>query len=368
MYKTISLLMILAISASLSINAQTDVPKVNISGYMDCYIASDNDGYINGQSIYPSLRKLTYINSKKDQFSLNTAQVNIDGSWSNFRGAVSFHYGDLHRTAYPSSGNSMPAIQQANVGFKIIDNLWFDAGYFLTHIGGESLLPKDNWLTSHSIVTYFEPFYQAGIRASYESDKFTGQLYVLNGNGIFEENNDNKTLGVFLSYKPIDNLTASYASVFGNEEAGSPASFKMHMLNCFVVSYSITDAFALKGQFDLATKDVTSYSEIDSTTVFSTIAGKFSGWSLTAHYQATEAFSGTLRYASANNSDGVYAPILKGNGITAGVEYKPSGNSYIRLEGTYLTFDDTFKMFLGSDNKLSNSRMEVALNFGVILK
>lgn len=366
MFRIITKYLIIIFSLSFSAFTQNDAPKVNISGYMDCYIATDNDAYV--KSVYPYLRALTYINSKKDQFSLNTAQINIDGSWSNFRGVASIHFGDLHRTAYTLSGNSLPAIQQANLGFNLIDNLWIDAGYFLTHIGGESFLPKDNWLSSHSIVTYFEPFYQAGVRASYETDKFTGQLYLLNGNGIFEENNDNKTLGVFLSYKPIDYLTASYASVLGNEEAGSLASYKMHMLNCFVVSYSITDAFALKGQFDIATKDVTTNSEIDSTNNSNTIAGKFSGWSLTAHYQANDIFSGTLRYATSNNSDGVYAPILQGNGITAGIEYKPSANSYVRLEGTYLILGDDYKIFEGSDGKPSNKRMEVALNFGVILK
>ncbi len=365
MYKTICLLMILAISTSLSIYAQNDVAKINVSGYMDCYIASDNDKSIDEVT---RMRKLSFANGKKNQFGLNTTQINIDGSWSDYRGTISLQFGDLAKTAYQAQSSPTASIQQAYAGVRVIDNIWIDAGYFLTHMGSELLLPKDNWLTSHSIVTYFEPFYQAGVRASYETDKFTGQVYILNGNGISDDNNVNKTYGLFLSYKPMSNLMLSLANVMGNEESGGLENYKIHMMNCFVVSYSITDAFALKGQFDIATKDVTTSSEIDSTNYSNTIAGKFSGWSITAHYQANEKFSGTVRYAAANNSDGVYAPILKGNGITAGVEYKPSGNSYIRLEGTYLTLDETYKMFLGSDNKPANSRMEVALNFGVILK
>ena len=350
----------------IQLRSQNDAPSVAVSAYVDCYYATDNDYSID--EVY-SMRRLSYINGKKNQFGLNTTQINVDGSWKMCRSSVSLQFGDLSKTAYQAQTSPTASIQQAYIGVKLVDNLWIDAGYLLTHMGSELLLPKDNWLTSHSIVTYFEPFYQAGVRGSYETDKLTAQIYLLNGNGITDDNNKNKTIGLFLSYKPNNSLTISYANILGNEEPGGPESYKLHALHCIVASYLVTDKFTIRGQFDYGSKEITTSNVIDSNmTIVNTINGKFIGWSLTGHYQINDELSGTIRFADANNSDGVYTPIIKGNAITAGIEYKPTANSYIRLEGSYLKLDDKYQIFKTADWKNSSNRMEAALNFGIILK
>jgi hypothetical protein len=56
---------------------------------------------------------------------------------------------------------------------------------------------------------------------------------------------------------------------------------------------------------------------------------------------------------------------MKGSVITLGLEYKPSDKSYIRIETNSFNFGDDYKLFLDSDKKPTNSRMELLLNFGV---
>lgn len=353
------LILVLSISF-LTLYASENGPKVNWSAYVDSYISFDND-YVPQQNGFNPARQLTYINYRKNQLSLNTAQIMTDITWSDFRGNISIHLGDLHKTAYETPGTEAHYIQQANAGFKLGGNFWVDAGYFLTHIGGESLLPKDNWLTSHSLLTYFEPFYQAGIRFSYESDNFTGQLHILNGNGIFDENNYNKSLGLFIGYKIADNLFASYAGIIGNEEPGSPNNAKNHILHNVVLNYDATEMLSIKGQIDLASKE-------KSLNV--TEAGNFLGISITGHYKFSNSFSGTARFAYVDNSDGIYAPLIEGLEVTLGAEYKPTEFSYIRFEAGALQLSDKdiYKIFTDKDGKPSANRLSAAINFGLILK
>jgi hypothetical protein len=337
---------------------------VKLNGYADAYFANDNEKLPNTIEMpFNYTRSLTYVNYKKNQFGLNIAQVCAEVAYDNLRGNITLQAGDLVASAWQTAGALTPIIQQAYAGFNAFDKVWIDAGYFLTHIGGEALLPKDNWLSSHSLVTYYEPFYQAGVRISYEADNFTGQLHILNGNGRIEDNNVNKTFGLFLSYKPFEKLLISYANVIGNEEVGRPEDGTVHMLHNLVATYNINDDFAIRGQFDMASKDVP-----DVIPQNDPISGSYMGISLTAHYLLSKELNVTGRFALVNNEDGVYAPVLSGNVITLGCEYKPADNYYLRLEGSMFQFDDKYKIFINKDSEADASKMEIMLNFGVILK
>lgn len=353
----------------LTVNTFSQNFNFKVSGYADVYYATDNDGYFD--ALKKDNRQFSFINAYKDQFRLNIAQIATVFQYKDqVRGNITFHTGDLVHTAWEGTLSTpltaYPLIQQANIGVNLAENIWLDAGYFLTHIGAESLLPKDNWLSSHSLVTYYEPFYQAGARIGYETPKFTAQLSILNGHGIFEETNYNKTLGIFLSYQPMNNLTLSYASDIGNEIPGNPEFGRLFMHHNLVALYNITQGFAVKGQFDFA-----SLAEKDNQKGLS-----YTAFSLQTKYQFTEKLSATARFATVNNSDNIFvqafspslspAPIV-GMDVTLGCEYKPTPFTYLRLEGRMLSLDEDYKIFQ-QDNKPESSRMEVMLNFGVVLE
>jgi hypothetical protein len=362
MLKKISALALIAL-AFVNVSNADDKLKVKFSGYLDAYLAVENTKMqSNNDKSLNFGRDLTYVNPKKDQIGLNIAMVNVAANYEKFRANFGIQSGDLVRSAFENPGvTKTPLIQQANVGMNVFDKVWIDAGYFLTHIGGEALLPKDNWLSSHSLVTYYEPFYQSGIRISYEGDKLTAQLHILNGNGIIEENNDNKTFGIFLGYKIMDNLSVSYANVMGNEEAPAAHS-KLHMLHNICAQYDISENFSMKAQADIASKEKSKIEQNGEEK-----DGSYFGASLAAKYAFTKSLSASARFAMINNEDGVYAPELKGNAFTLGVEYKPLDNAYIRLEGSMFSMDDKYKVFLDSDNKPSGSKAEIMLNCGIYL-
>ena len=305
----------------------------------------------------PDKRSFSVVNGQKDNFGINIAQVSADVNHNNLaRGKVTLHYGDMPQQVWTGLGVGYPAVQEAYAGIMVLENLWVDAGYFLTHIGGESLLPKDNWLSSHSMVTFYEPFYQAGLRFSYEADKLTAQLHVLNGNGIFEDNNLNKTVGLYLGYQISDQFSASYANVIGNEVPGSPNNAQTHMYHNVCLNFDVNEQFQTKAQIDLASLGENEAGTIDSKS--------FMGFSVQGRYAFTPKYAATLRFAYVDDKDGIYGANTYENlmGITAGFQYQPTNFSYFRLEGRMLSAgEETFLV----DGEAEKSRMEVMLNMGV---
>ena len=329
---------------------------LKVGAYVDAYYSSDND-YLPNQMESKEFRKFSYVNAAKDEFGLNTAQITALLKYGNhIRGNVTIHAGDLKTSAWLEENKY---IQQANGGVRLFDNLWLDAGYFLTHIGGEAVLPKDNWLTSHSLVTLLEPFYQAGFRLSYETEKFTGQIHLLNGYAIAEDNNYNKSLGWFAYYALSKEISLSYAGILGNEEPGNPSNSKVLQLHNFVAYLDFFENLSMKAQVDFAQRQNTKPDGNDYT------AGSYLGASFQARYKLLEKLNTTFRFSYINN-DYVF-PVyqfseINGMDFTLGVEYKPTQTSFIRLEGRMMNFDDKYKLF--NEGK-DNSRMEAMLNIGI---
>lgn len=327
-----------------------------MSAYIDSYYAIDNDRNIDALS--HKTRPYSYINKQKDEFRLNIAQLQGDFNYNNsVRGVVVFHVGDLLHTGWEDLGANDPTLQQANAGFQAFKNFWIDAGYFLTHIGGEMLLPKDNWLSSHSLVTNFEPFYQSGVRFSYEVENFTAQIHLLNGNGIFEDNNYNKSVGCYLSYKISDDLLISYSNVFGNEEAGSPQNSRLLAFHNFDVFYDLSQKLRIKGQLDIA--NLVKRNEFQ--------AQSYWGIAAEGQYKFIDkmAFSARGSYISTDNY--LFTNAETGYEIAAGFEYKPYQPVYVRIEGRVICFDENYTPFrVGNED--SSRRFELMLNFGVLLQ
>lgn len=365
MLKKISFIFIFTCIFSSVLLSQEDM-KYKITSYIDTYFATDNDHQPKPWDVNETPpasaftpRQYTFIDQKKNQFDVNIAQISGAFDYKGtVRGEATLQYGSLVNSAYGGS-----PIQEAYLGVKVLDGLWIDAGYYMTHIGLEVYLPKENWLSSHSIVTYFEPFYHAGIKATYTTGAITAQVHLCNGSLVLNDNNDNKTLGIFLSYNPSEKFMVSYASVIGNEEPGSPNNYKLHMLHNICLGSKLNDKLELKAQIDLATKEKVKLEGSELKT------GSYLGLSLQGRYSFSEKTSLSARISNINDVDNVYATGLSGTEATLGFEYKPVNFSYLRLEGSYLTFDkgtnDFGSKFIGSDGKATNSRMSLMLHFGV---
>ena len=352
---------------------------IHYSAFLDTYFATDDDQLNMPWDEVPGskYRKFASLGYLKDEFAINIAQIGADFEYGNkAKGAIFFQAGNLSEYLY---GN-YSSLQQAWIGYKIWNNLWIEAGQFLTHIGTEELTPKNNFLTSHSILTLFEPVYHQGIKFNWESDYYTIGLYLLNGSYILQENNDNKSIGTYLLIKPNKAFSFSYSGIYGNEEDGNLEQSKLMMYNNICLFVNPNEKINLKAQLDYVIKDNAYIDESDDTT-----SGSFLGFAAQMKYSMADYLAFSLRFAYFDNTYNIYQ--IKDNGfvnanydygyngmsITAGFEYKPIQNGYIRFETRMLRLNEGEEKqnypgrIFWDGEEFVNSRIEAMLNFGIWL-
>lgn len=356
------------LSSSLAFS-QDDPEWYKLTVYGDAYVAFDNDKAHGMESeSYKHYRQLAVVNHKRNQMALNMLQFSASAERDIVRAKFTGQVGDIVNQGWTSAGVQFPFVQEAFVGFNLFEGFWLDAGYFLTHIGGESLTPIDNWLSSHSMVTYYEPFYHAGIRGIYEvTPTLTAELHILNGNAMYEDNNFNKSFGYKIAYaNPNGKMDASYAAIIGNEVPNSPPNAKNHMLHNFCVGVQATDELEAKAQLDVGMLAEGKYNAENQEYEDAT----FIGASAQARYTFSEKVGATGRFSYFDNSDGAEAgEKISGIGVTLGCEYLPTSYSYIRFEGRFLSLDeldDKMGYIFYDGEEPVGTRLEAALNFGIM--
>lgn len=331
--------------------------ELTLSGYVDTYIAYDND---KGNS----LRQFSAIAPYRDEFRINIAMLALRYSSKHIRSNIALQFGDIPNVNWPQSPNEyLQFIQEANIGVSPYKNSWVDAGYFLTHIGAEGIIPRYNFFSTLSLCTYYQPVFQSGIKYSYTGKKFYTSLMILNGYNVLVDNNVNKSFGLQAGYKPNDKIDFTLNNITGNEMP-SGTEGKTRIYNELVIKLYPAKKFEVIICGDFCIQDK---SKIDD----STSAGSmFSGFA-SLKYRASKNISVMLRGEYFDDKDAIFTPVytiegessrgIKASGITVGTEYNPTEKSYIRLEGRYLASDPQEKIFY--DNK--NTRSEVILSGGI---
>ena len=249
-------------------------------------------------------------------------------------------------------------------------------GFFATHIGTESFLPKENMLGQTSFITYNEPFYQAGAKLSYGAkNNWNFELWVANGYNRHVDNNDAKSVGVLVNKEFSKNTSITYSNMYGRESDDSSAVDQYRFYNNIYLNHNWKDKIYLTAGFDLGTQTNTDLSNADKTALM------YAGL-LTFRYQFTPKYSVTARgeFSEDENGfiNGLYQtgfvgfsliPVYEGislYGITLGGEYKPNDSSYVRLDGRYLATGNYQDIFI-ENGSVTNERLEVMITIGFFI-
>jgi hypothetical protein len=207
---------------SVSAFAAAEKKEVSFGGFIDTYYGFDFNEPAGDRSF-------TTAAVRPNEFSVNLAHVEMKLEAERVRGRIALQGGSSVNTNYSSELRSGPAqgpeladimrhIQEAYGGFRLSENLWVDAGIFLSHIGAESFLSKDNWNYTRSLGADYSPYYQAGIRLNYQwSPKWAAGFHLMNGWQNVIETNSDKAIGVQLAYSPTDAISVTYNNFIGRE-------------------------------------------------------------------------------------------------------------------------------------------------------
>lgn len=351
--------------------------NLTFSGYVDAYYAYYTD------SVGLKFQQFPTISPLSSQFGLNIAMLTAKYDDGKIRGTVCMHYGDIVNTSWPT------VLQEANIGYKLCNKAWIDAGFFRTHFGTEGLLPKENIASSVAVGTWYEPYYQAGVKLNYlPTDKLTLNFYLLNGYNIYYDNNSKKSLGLFASYAFNENMNLNYSNYLGDDAPDNDSLSTMRFMNNVYLNWnSKNKKLKIQAGGDFGMQNAINDGKNKKTLNQS---GLSSSHLLTIRYQCCKKegiyvraerfndagmFLATPRKYITNPNDSPNSKTitegLKLKGITLGTEYKPTDNSYLRLEGRILMANeipDKTQIINGNfwwDGKPTNNRLEIMLHSGI---
>ena len=342
--------------------AQTNdsTSKFRISGYVDAYYA-----YYTDSAAVGDYQKFPSVSPRSNQFGLNTAMVSLQYDAERVHGIVTLHFGDIAKSAWSPQYNN---IMEAHAGFRLCKKLWLDAGFFRTHFGTEGLLPKENIASAVSVNTFYEPYFEAGVRLNYiPNDKWAINLYVLNGYNIFEDNNKKKSFAMLVNYTPSENTNWGYSNYIGDDSspADSISHLRIHQ-NVFFNYLASKLKLQIGADYCMQRNTDIVYIKNITATMFSCVIG--------LKYQVKQKYAVYARGEIFNDPQGLMSGVIldkenkytgyKLKGITMGAEYKPMNNAYIRIEGRQLQMNKNQEIFYWN-RKPTSQRMELLCNIGI---
>lgn len=314
--------------------------KIHVSGYVDTYYSYYSDTLsADGYAKFPTSA------ARNNQIGLNIIQLSAKYQSKKMRGVVTLFYGDVPLSAWSARLN---LIQEANVGFNIYKKLWIDAGYFRTHIGLESIQPRENITSSFATTTYFEPYFLSGAKLTWqESEKWTFQTAIFNGFNTFIETNNNKAFSASIAFIPSSKWSHSLTSMVSDEyPKGSSQTHYRVYTNYVGVFKTSRVTLGLEGNFGTQ-----QHSQLKDSTKTAII---YSGI-IALKYRLTPKHGVYSRLELFSDLDEVLTgPIQNDNhtltgldifGVTLGYEFKPIPNAFFRIESRYLNTKSDEKIF-----------------------
>lgn len=235
----------------------TAKPSVKLGGFIDTYYTFDFNQPSSLDRTYGNPTQIATAAARHNEFNINLAFLEAKLTADRVRGRLAFQVGTSVQSNYSGedasragliSGSSLSRhIQEAVIGYRAADKLWVEAGIYLSHIGFESFVSRDNWNYTRSLMGDFSPYYQSGVKATYEaSSALSVQLHVLNGWQNVAETNSNKAVGLQVALTPTRALSVTYNNFFGEETAALSRFF-----NDFILKYTVTEALQVALSVDV---------------------------------------------------------------------------------------------------------------------
>jgi hypothetical protein len=272
------------------------------------------------------------------------------------------NFGDIATAVFPHPYNN---ILESHVGFKIYSKLWIDAGFFRPHFGTEYVLPVENITTSVAVATAYEPSYESGLRLNFDpTKKLEINLFLLNGYGMYVNNNNEMAFGMGVTYALGDRGGIGYTNYIGPPNNAPASHLRIHQ-NVYVnyqvkkIKLQVGADYCLQEKSDLATGANTASMYTGLATVRYQCAKKLGIYVRGELFQDPDGFMSTIITDYSGQKTG-----YKLWGITGGLELKPTPESYVRLESRYLQMAQNQYIF-EYNGDLYNARFEIMVNAGI---
>ena len=318
---------------------------VAFGAFVDTYAAYDYN------HPYTIDRAYTTQPVHENQVNLNLAMIEAKLDSSDWRGRLAIQGGDSVNSNYAAEKDIFwRYIQESSVGYKITDKLWIDGGVYLSHIGFESFNSRDNWTYTRSLVADYSPYYETGVKLSYQIDDETAaQFHVLRGWQNIS-NDETPAYGIQLTHAPCKTVQLTYANFIGETNGAGVRYF-----NDFIGKVDLTDSFSMAAQVDIGAQDRTNQD-----------TAWWNGFALLAKYTLTPKLALGGRIERFSDPHQVVLSTVSGEsfsatGFSVNIDYELAPklfwrNEYRAMVGSHAVFPkDTEGNFRNEDNLVVTS-------------
>ena len=231
-------------------------PSITLGAFVETYFSWNFNRPQSGLTAFRG------FDARHNSFALSNAVLDTRWTAGAISGRLALQTGDTPDIYYGAEASSdVRHILEATLSWKapVGKGLTLDGGVFLSPIGPETILIKDNWTWSRSTLFFGLPFYHAGLRATYpvsERWSLTGAVY--NGWNNVTDTNGKKSVSVQALYAKPDKATASLLYFGGVERPRGVSEGEpwRHLFDSHI-TVSVSKTLSLQAHADAGFEDTT---------------------------------------------------------------------------------------------------------------
>lgn len=199
-----------------------------------------------------------YSENRHNEVSINIALLGARFASERVRGTFAIQTGTYPDANYAAEPQVFKHIYEAYAGVRLRPRLWLDAGVFLSHIGLEGPISRDDFTLTRSMMADNSPYYEAGARLTYDAPNghWTVVGLVLNGWQVIRDQNENMSTGWQVQWRPTDRLTFN-SSTYAGEGYNLPDSVgrRLRYYHDLYVTYRPTARLTLAAAWDIGRQE-----------------------------------------------------------------------------------------------------------------
>ncbi|HEV2722796.1 MAG TPA: porin [Thermoanaerobaculia bacterium] len=286
---------------------------IAIHAFVDGYYAWNGNHPASHENFLPGTGTTA---ERANEFNLNLAAVELVHDAKPVGFHLSLVAGTGADVVHAAEREGCRHVYQASVIYRANDRLTFEGGIFPSHIGFEAFFSKDNWNYTRGWLGEFSPYYQTGIHAGYQfSKQWYGELHVLNGWQLINDNNNGKSIGAKIAYSG-NRLSASLNTLDGPELPNDDKHWRH--FGDLIATWKLSPKLSLGGSVDRGHQQFANWLG----------AGGYGRYAIDDRHAV--AFRAE-RFRDPDNGISGFAQKLTEGTLT--YEYRPAPNLILKLEG-----------------------------------
>lgn len=319
---------------------------LDFEGYVDFNYVKDFDNPVDNIRLYGS--NPLHVN----QFNLAYAFAQARYEDEHLKVTAAIHAGGIVDLMYAGEPQQIKPIRELSVYYKFKKaGFGIEAGIMPAVFGAETFINKDNQHATRAVMTDFAPDYEAGIRFHYKiSEHWSGKVQMTNGWQVIMENNNSPAFGMVNVYE-TKKVMFNWG-VFVGEEPYRNRTNQLRVYHNFFAKIK-AGKFTLMPMLDIG---------MQRDTTATTQYNMWHSYGLSARYQLPRNFAVALRYERMYDPHNIIPELnaktpdgFQFHGYTATIEYIPTPNVVVRLEGRFSnSLDAIFNLKSGDKSRYDN--------------